>query len=89
MKMKNIIFLRLAFFFLFSVLYWSCSQKNTSDEINKSFEADLRNFMLEFTEVTNVPGMGFAFYSDTVGTVMLVVGKTDSEKKMKPVRFAA
>ena len=45
--------------------------------------------MLEFTEVTNVPGMGFAFYSDTVGRVMLVVGKADSEKKLKPVRFAA
>jgi len=80
--MKNIIFEKFVLLYLFSVLCWSCSQKNTSDEISKSFEADLRNFMLEFTEETNVPGMGFAFYSDTVGTIMLVVGKADIENNI-------
>jgi D-alanyl-D-alanine carboxypeptidase len=77
--MKNIKFIRLVLFVLLTVLSWSCGQKNTSDEVNKSFEADLRDFMLEFLEETHVPGMGFAFYSDTVGTVMLVVGKADME----------
>ena len=81
-KMKNIKSLRLVLFVLFSVLYWSCGQKNTRDEISKSFEADLRNFMLEFTEVTNVSGMGFAFYSDSAGTVMLVIGKADNENNI-------
>jgi hypothetical protein len=75
--LKNIMFCRLALFLLLSVLSWSCNQKNASDEISTSFEADLRDFMLEFLEETHVPGIGFAFNSDTVGTVMQVVGKAD------------
>jgi D-alanyl-D-alanine carboxypeptidase len=81
-KKKKITFLRSALIFLFSVLTWSCNQQNASDEIRKSFEADVRNFMLEFTEATNVPGMGFAFYSDTLGTVMLAVGQADCENSI-------
>ena len=38
--------------------------------------------MLGFIEETNVPGMGFAFYSDSVGTVMSVVGKADLENNL-------
>jgi D-alanyl-D-alanine carboxypeptidase len=38
--------------------------------------------MLEFIETTNVPGMGFAFYSDTIGTVMSVAGKADIERNI-------
>ena len=38
--------------------------------------------MLEFIEETNVPGMGFAFYSDSVGTIMSVVGKADIENNL-------
>jgi D-alanyl-D-alanine carboxypeptidase len=71
---------KLILFILFTVLNWSCSQKDNKDEISKRFEADIRDFMLEFTEATNVPGMGFAFYSDSVGTVMLVVGTADIEE---------
>ncbi len=82
MKMKKFLLLRLVLFVLFTVLYWSCSQKNTRDEISKSFEADLRDFMLEFIEETNVPSMGFAFYSDTIGTEMLAVGKADRENNI-------
>ncbi len=73
---------KLILIILFTVLYWSCSQKNTNDEISKRFEADLQNFMLEFTEAVNVPGMGFAYYSDSVGTVMLVHGTADIEKNI-------
>ncbi|MGC9342595.1 MAG: serine hydrolase domain-containing protein, partial [Bacteroidales bacterium] len=63
-------------------IFWSCSQKNTKDELNKKFETDMRNFIHEFTKATNVPGMGFAYYSDTVGTVILVVGKADIENNI-------
>ncbi len=38
--------------------------------------------MLGFLEATNVPAMGFAFYSDTEGTVMTVVGKADIENNL-------
>ena len=38
--------------------------------------------MLEFIEETNVPGMGFAFYSDSVGKVISVVGKADIENNI-------
>lgn len=75
---KNFIF-KLAFLVLIMYLFWSCSQNGTKDEINKSFETDIRSFMIEFTSEINVPGMGFAFYSDTVGPVMLVVGNSDKE----------
>jgi D-alanyl-D-alanine carboxypeptidase len=80
--MKKIIILKSATLVMFSVLYCSCGQNNTRNEITEHFEADLREFMLEFTEVTDVPGMGFAFYSDTVGTVMQVVGKADIENNI-------
>jgi D-alanyl-D-alanine carboxypeptidase len=38
--------------------------------------------MLEFIEETNVPGMGFGFYSDSLGTVISVVGKADIENNI-------
>lgn len=43
--------------------------------------------MLEFIDKTNVPGMGFAFYSDSLGTVMSVVGKADLENNI-PVEIS-
>jgi D-alanyl-D-alanine carboxypeptidase len=43
--------------------------------------------MLEFIEETNVPGMGFGFYSDSIGTVMSVVGKADIENNI-PVEIS-
>jgi D-alanyl-D-alanine carboxypeptidase len=43
--------------------------------------------MLEFIEETNVPGMGFGFYSDSLGTVMSVVGKADIENNI-PVEIS-
>jgi D-alanyl-D-alanine carboxypeptidase len=43
--------------------------------------------MLEFIEETNVPGMGFGIYSDSLGTVMSVVGKADIENNI-PVEIS-
>ena len=43
--------------------------------------------MLEFIEETNVPGMGFGFYSESVGTVMSVVGQADIENNI-PVKIS-
>jgi len=63
--MKNTRILRLALVFLLSISYWSCSQKNAEEEISSIFGAELQDFMLDFIEETNVPGMGFAFYSDS------------------------
>jgi D-alanyl-D-alanine carboxypeptidase len=80
--MKNFKFLRLFLIVMLSLLYWACGQKNTSDELKKSFGTDIRNLMLEFKDSVNVPGMGFAFYSDKVGTVMQVVGNTDNENNI-------
>jgi len=80
--MKNTRILRLALVFLLSISYWSCSQKNAEEEISSIFGAELQDFMLDFIEETNVPGMGFAFYSDSVGTVMSVVGKADLENNL-------
>jgi D-alanyl-D-alanine carboxypeptidase len=80
--MKIYKFSGLCLIVLLSLLYWSCDQKNTSHVIKKSFETDLRNFMLEFKDSGNIPGVGFAFYSDTVGTVILTVGNADNENKI-------
>lgn len=77
--MKN---LGLAVFLLLSVSYMSCSQKNARTEISSLFESDMQEFMLGFLDATNVPSMGLAFHSDTVGTVMTVVGKADLEKDL-------
>jgi len=68
--------------FLFSALFCSCNQKRSPDKVSDSFKADIRNFMLEFIGETDVPSMGFAFYSDTVGTVMLAVGEADCENSI-------
>ncbi|MFC2129160.1 serine hydrolase domain-containing protein [Bacteroidota bacterium] len=35
--------------------------------------------MHEFIEEINIPGMGLGYYSDTIGTVMLAVGKSNIE----------
>ncbi|MFC2090597.1 serine hydrolase domain-containing protein [Bacteroidota bacterium] len=80
--MKNQLVLRLVFFAFISVLFWSCNQKNTEDADVKSFEADVRTLMLDFIEKSNVPGMGFAFYSDSIGTITLAVGTADVKKNM-------
>ena len=55
---------------------------NTREGISSVFESDIQEFMLEFIDSTNVPGMGFAFYSDSVGTVRSVVGKADMENNV-------
>jgi len=81
-KMKTIKKLGLALFLLISVSYLSCSQNNARTETSLQFESDIQDFMLGFLEATNVPSMGFAFHSDTVGTVMSVVGKADLEKDL-------
>lgn len=80
--MKNYIIFRLTLLVLSLIICSSCNQNNSSEEINENFEADMLEFMLEFTEATNVPGMGFAYYSDTVGTVMLIVGNADKENNL-------
>jgi D-alanyl-D-alanine carboxypeptidase len=56
--------------------------RSDKDEINKSFETDIRGFMEEFISEINAPGMGFAFYSDTVGTVIQVTGISDKENNL-------
>lgn len=65
-----------------SVFSWSCINKNTGKEVGSNFKSDIENFMLEFIEETNLPGMGFAFYSDSVGTVMSAVGQADIENNI-------
>lgn len=74
--------LRFTLFLQISVLCWSCSNMNTGKEVRSNFISDIENFMFEFIEETNVPGMGFAFYSDSLGSVISVVGKADIENNI-------
>ncbi len=74
--------MKFALIFLISLSYFSCSHKNSRVEISSIFESNIQDFMLEFIEETNVPGMGFAFYSDSVGSVISVVGKADIENNI-------
>lgn len=60
----------------------ACSRSFRKDEINKSFKTDIKSFMEEFTSKVNAPGMGFAFYSDTVGVVIQVTGISDIENNL-------
>lgn len=80
-------FFRLSILFLLSGLFWSCTYTHSIDRARKSFEADLHSFMNEFIETTNVPGMGFAFCSDSLGTVTLAVGEADCENHI-PLRIS-
>lgn len=80
--MKTTISFRSVLFFLLALSFWSCNQQKTQDKANSAFKDEIETFMLEFIETTNVPGMGFAFYSDSVGTVMSVVGLSDVEKNL-------
>lgn len=75
MKSKNIQTITL--FILCTVLCGSCSQNNSSDNRKIRLEVEIRDLMLEFIEKINIPGMGFGYYSDTMGTVMIAVGKSD------------
>lgn len=80
--MKNTGMIKYALLFLISVSCWSCGGKNTQKEADSTFESEIEEFMLDFIEETNVPGMGLAFYSDSLGTVMSVVGKADVENNI-------
>jgi len=58
---------------------WSCDQNNSADKRKMRLEVEIRDLMLVFIEEINIPGMGLGYYSDTIGTVILAVGKSDIE----------
>lgn len=77
--MKNLNISRIALLILYIVLCWSCSQNNAANKRKIRLEAEIEELMLEFIEEINIPGMGLGYYSDTIGTVLLAVGKSDIE----------
>jgi D-alanyl-D-alanine carboxypeptidase len=77
--MKSTKFQRITLLILGTVLCWSCGQNNTLDKRKMRLEAEIRDLMLEFIEEIDIPAMGLGYYSDTIGTVMLTVGKSDVE----------
>jgi len=70
---------KIVLLFLCSVLFWSCGQNNTEDKRKMEIEGEIKDLMHEFIEEIDIPGMGFGYYSDTIGTVMLAVGLSDIE----------
>jgi len=69
----------MVFFVVVLTICGACSQNNPADAGKDQLETDIRNLMLDFTEEVDIPGMGFGYYSDTVGTVMVAVGKSDMQ----------
>lgn len=69
-----------ALFALFTVVFWSCSQQISREDIRHHFITDLQQLMLEYTDDSDLPGMGFAYYSDSVGMITLAVGAADIER---------
>jgi D-alanyl-D-alanine carboxypeptidase len=71
--------LKTVFLILVLTICGACRQNNPANTRKDQLETDIRNLMLDFTEEVDIPGMGFGYYSDTVGTVMVAVGKSDME----------
>ena len=72
---------RSALYFLISLSFCSCHPERGQNKVNAKFKHEIETFMLEFIEATNVPGMGLAYYSDSVGNVLSALGQSDVENK--------